>query len=67
MKLLRKSGAIPLVVTNTPELCLNWETFNPKFGTTKNPYDTRRTPGGSSGGEVRINKGFFRVNSTLLP
>jgi Asp-tRNAAsn/Glu-tRNAGln amidotransferase A subunit and related amidases len=31
---------------------MNWETFNKATGTTNNPYDTRRTPGGSSGGEV---------------
>lgn len=49
---LREAGAIPLLVSNTPELCMNWETFNPRVGTTNNPYDTRRTPAGSSGGEV---------------
>lgn len=53
VRLLRKAGAIVLCVTNTPELCMNWETFNKATGTTNNPYDTRRTPGGSSGGEVR--------------
>ncbi|KAI5711795.1 hypothetical protein M8J75_003203 [Diaphorina citri] len=51
VRLLRQAGAIILCVTNTPELCMNWETFNKATGTTNNPYDTRRTPGGSSGGE----------------
>lgn len=49
---VRAAGAIPILVSNTPELCMCWETFNYVTGTTKNPYDTRRTCGGSSGGEV---------------
>lgn len=54
VKRVRDAGAIPLLVSNVPELCLNWETSNKLIGSTANPYDTRRTPGGSSGGEVRI-------------
>lgn len=49
---IRKAGAIPLLVSNTPELCLASETFNYITGLTKNPYDEHRTVGGSSGGEV---------------
>uniref|UniRef100_T1HYP4 Amidase domain-containing protein n=3 Tax=Rhodnius TaxID=13248 RepID=T1HYP4_RHOPR len=52
--LLREAGAIPLAVTNTPELCLYLETYNPVHGRTNNPYDTRRTPAGSSGGEAAL-------------
>ncbi|KAL1115574.1 hypothetical protein AAG570_005864 [Ranatra chinensis] len=48
---LRCLGAIVLAVTNVPQMCSFWETSNPAFGTTNNPYDTRRTAGGSSGGE----------------
>lgn len=55
---VREAGGIPLVVTNTPELCMNWETTNKVTGMTLNPYDTTRTPGGSSGGEVRRNFHF---------
>ena len=51
---LRKAGAIPLAVTNTPELCCSVETFNGVTGYTSNPYDLRRSCGGSSGGEVRM-------------
>ncbi|GFG29557.1 hypothetical protein Cfor_12374 [Coptotermes formosanus] len=54
VKLMRDSGAIPLVVTNTPELCMMIETYNKINGTTNNPYDLRRTPGGSSGGEAAL-------------
>lgn len=49
---IRAAGGIVLLVSNTPELCMCWETFNKVTGTTVNPYDTRRTSGGSSGGEV---------------
>ncbi|XP_077288156.1 fatty-acid amide hydrolase 2-like isoform X1 [Arctopsyche grandis] len=51
---VRAAGAIPLLVSNTPELCMCWETFNYVTGTTKNPYDTRKTVGGSSGGEAAL-------------
>lgn len=49
---LRKAGAIPIAITNTPELCLSWESNNLVTGCTNNPYNSHRTPGGSSGGEV---------------
>lgn len=49
---IKAAGAIPLLVSNTPELCMCWETFNNVTGRTNNPYDIRRSPGGSSGGEV---------------
>lgn len=52
VKELRKAGAIPLAVTNTPELCLCWESNNLITGCTRNPFDINRTSGGSSGGEV---------------
>ncbi|MGH2839850.1 MAG: amidase [Solirubrobacteraceae bacterium] len=48
---LLAAGAIPLGVTNTPELCLWIETENRLYGRTHNAYDPRRTAGGSSGGE----------------
>ncbi|XP_063909576.1 fatty-acid amide hydrolase 2-A-like [Zophobas morio] len=48
---LKSSGAIPLLVSNTPEICLDWQTSNFITGRTNNPYDTSRTTGGSSGGE----------------
>ncbi|XP_054715243.1 fatty-acid amide hydrolase 2-like [Uloborus diversus] len=54
VRLIRQSGAIPLVVTNTSEMCLWWETYNKLHGKTRNPYDTTRTPGGSSGGESSL-------------
>ncbi|KAG8196354.1 hypothetical protein JTE90_009573 [Oedothorax gibbosus] len=54
VRLFRQAGGIPLVVTNTSEMCLWWETYNKLHGKTNNPYDTTRTPGGSSGGESSL-------------
>ena len=44
------AGAILLGLTNTAELALWFETENRVYGRTNNPYDPRRTAGGSSGG-----------------
>jgi amidase len=46
------AGAIVIARTNTPEFCCRWETSNEVFGTTYNPWDLSRTPGGSSGGSA---------------
>ncbi|XP_076239341.1 fatty-acid amide hydrolase 2-B-like [Calliopsis andreniformis] len=51
VEMLKNAGAIPLCVTNTSELCTAIHTANPLFGKTCNPYDRRKSPGGSSGGE----------------
>src|SRR5215475_1623728 len=47
---LRRAGAILVGKTNTPEFGAGSQTFNPVFGATRNPYDTSKTCGGSSGG-----------------
>lgn len=52
MKKIRASGAIILGKTNTPEFGHKGVTDNPLFGVTKNPWDERLTPGGSSGGSA---------------
>lgn len=52
VSLLREAGAIVLGKTNVPQTLLSMEATNPVFGTTKNPWDKTRTPGGSSGGEA---------------
>ncbi len=51
---LKQAGAIPLGVTNIPELCMWFETYNKVYGRTNNPYDPKRIVGGSSGGEGAI-------------
>ncbi|HEV3001014.1 MAG TPA: amidase [Solirubrobacteraceae bacterium] len=47
---LRSAGAILLGITNLPELAIWPFTESPTWGTTRNPWDPQRTPGGSSGG-----------------
>ena len=49
---LKAAGAIILGKTNTPEMAIPYETDNPVFGRTNNPYNLAFTPGGSSGGEA---------------
>lgn len=49
IKKMRAVGAIPLLVSNTPEVCASAECYNLVFGRTCNPYDSGRTSGGSSG------------------
>ncbi|CAL1299384.1 unnamed protein product [Larinioides sclopetarius] len=51
VKLMKAAGAIPLVTTNVSELGMWYESYNRVYGRTCNPYDTNRSPGGSSGGE----------------
>lgn len=51
---LRAAGAIPVAVTNVPEWGMWSETYNHVYGRTNNPWNRRRTPGGSSGGEGAI-------------
>jgi amidase len=47
---LRGAGGIVVGKTNTPELGIPPVTEPHRFGPSRNPYDTSRTPGGSSGG-----------------
>jgi amidase len=47
---LRAAGAIVFGKTNLPAYAADAQTYNDLFGTTNNPWDPARTPGGSSGG-----------------
>jgi amidase len=47
---LRAAGAIPVGITNVPELMIFPWTATAANGITRNPWDLTRTPGGSSGG-----------------
>jgi fatty acid amide hydrolase len=51
---LREAGAIILGKTNVAQLLLYYESDNPVYGRTNNPWNLERTPGGSSGGEAAI-------------
>ncbi|KAH0618659.1 hypothetical protein JD844_018056, partial [Phrynosoma platyrhinos] len=51
VKVLKKQGANPFVFTNVSQSLFNYDCSNSIFGQTVNPFDHKRTPGGSSGGE----------------
>ncbi|HEX9889702.1 MAG TPA: amidase family protein [Nitriliruptorales bacterium] len=48
---LRAAGAVVVGTTRTPELSL-WSSTDGVFGTARNPWNTERVPGGSSGGSA---------------
>jgi len=47
---LKAAGAVILGKTNVPFGLSDWQSYNDIYGTTRNPWDLDRTPGGSSGG-----------------
>jgi amidase len=49
---LRAAGAVIVGKTNCPELAIMGDTEGPAFGITRNPWNTDRSPGGSSGGSA---------------
>jgi amidase len=51
---MHAAGAILLGKTNCPPGGGGGDSANPLYGTTNNPYNLERTPGGSSGGEAAI-------------
>lgn len=46
------AGAVIFGKTNVPLLLADWQSFNEIYGTTNNPWDVTRSPGGSSGGSA---------------
>uniref|UniRef100_A0A7M4FL82 Fatty-acid amide hydrolase 1 n=1 Tax=Crocodylus porosus TaxID=8502 RepID=A0A7M4FL82_CROPO len=51
VQVLKHQGAIPFAITNVPQSLFNYDCSNAIFGQTLNPWDHRKSPGGSSGGE----------------
>jgi amidase len=47
---IKTAGAVLLGKTNVPVGLGDWQSYNDIYGTTNNPYNLGRTPGGSSGG-----------------
>jgi amidase len=48
----REAGAVLLGKTNAPTGGADFQTYNEVYGTTNNPWDLKRIPGGSSGGSA---------------
>jgi len=49
---LKAAGAVIFGKTNLPYAMADWQSYNDIHGTTRNPWDTERVPGGSSGGSA---------------
>ena len=49
---LKAAGAVVLGKTNVPPFLADWQSANPVYGRTNNPWDLGRSPGGSSGGSA---------------
>lgn len=47
---LEGAGAIVIGKTNVPVRLADWQSYNPVYGSSQNPWDLKRTPGGSTGG-----------------
>ena len=63
---LRKAGAVFLGTTTTPEFGHKGVTDSPLTGITRNPWNTKKTPGGSSGGSAvaaAMNMGMIHLGS----
>lgn len=49
---LEQAGAVIFGKTNVPVDLADWQSYNPVYGTTSNPWNPDHTPGGSSGGSA---------------
>jgi amidase len=47
---VKAAGAVVMAKTNVPQMLSDWQSTNPVYGRTANPWDLTRTPGGSTGG-----------------
>ncbi len=65
---VREAGAVVFGKTNLPRWSADFQSHNELFGTTSNPWDVSRTPGGSSGGAaVAVAMGFtgFEIGTDI--
>ena len=65
---LRGAGAVLIGATNVPIALGDWQSYNQIYGTTNNPWDVKRTPGGSSGGSaaaLAAGLGYLSVGSDI--
>lgn len=49
---LKQAGVTLFGKTNVPFMLADWQSFNAVYGTTNNPWNLKRVPGGSSGGSA---------------
>ena len=54
VQMIKELGGVPFCLTNIPQTMLSYGSSNPIYGATTNPYDTKRSPGGSSSGEAAL-------------
>ena len=47
---VKAAGAVVMAKTNVPQMLADWQSQNPIYGRTNNPWDPTRSPGGSTGG-----------------
>lgn len=62
------AGCVLLGATNVPETLMDGQSFNEIYGTTNNPWDLSRTPGGSSGGSaasLAVGLAYFSTGSDI--
>jgi len=62
------AGAVLTGATNVPVNLADWQSYNPIYGTTNNPWDVKRSPGGSSGGSaaaLAAGLGYLSVGSDI--
>jgi amidase len=65
---LKAAGAVVIGKTNAPEWAADWQSYNEVAGTSRNPWDPARTPGGSTGGgaaAVAAGLGFLEIGSDI--
>jgi amidase len=62
------AGAVLIGATNVPLGLADWQSYNQIYGTTNNPWDVKRSPGGSSGGSaaaLAAGLGYLSVGSDI--
>jgi amidase len=50
------AGAVLIGATNVPVNLSDWQSYNPIYGTTNNPWDVKLTPGSSSGVALQLSQ-----------
>jgi amidase len=65
---LERAGAVIVGKTNVPVMLSDWQSYNPVYGASNNPWDLKRTPGGSTGGgaaALAAGMGFLTMGTDI--